>query len=238
MSPRLSSDLESPQLTSLYSLQSSLDTLRTHRPDYTPRTGFIWPITDPSLTDDTSRKRGADGELPSVDSQHDESAPPTKHKVSTILNVSKKQQNNMLLLNAMKTTAVHSNTSFSTRAFETRTESAPPETPQGGMRSSATPAPTATRGGTPKASSAPTPQEPSTKTPAGGGKKKRKSKHTYGYFQRGGAHITYGKCQRQLRNISLNRNGPTPRPHCRPASVQSSFIYDPIAPLTFMWRES
>lgn len=180
VSSSLPSDLESPQLTSLYSLQSSLDTLRVHRPDYTPRTGFVWPIMDPSLADDSSKKRGADGELPSVDSQHDESAPPTKREVTSVLNVSKKQQNNTLLLNAMKTTAVHSNTSFSTRAFETRTESAPPETPHArtGMRSSATPAPTATRGGTPKvAASAPAPQEPSAKVPAGGGKKKRKSEY-------------------------------------------------------------
>jgi mediator of RNA polymerase II transcription subunit 6 len=176
-SPDLYTVVSNRLLTSLYSLQSSLDTLRAHRPDYTPRTGFVWPIMDSSLADDASKKRGVDGELPSVDGQHDESAPSTKRKVTSVLNVSKKQQNNMLLLNAMKTTAVHSNTSFSTRALETRSESAPPETPHAGtgMRSSATPAPTATRGGTPKvAASAPTPQEPSAKAPAVGGKKKRK----------------------------------------------------------------
>ncbi|EIN13638.1 MED6-domain-containing protein, partial [Punctularia strigosozonata HHB-11173 SS5] len=31
-------------LTTVHSLQSSLDTLRRHRPAHAPRTGFIWPI--------------------------------------------------------------------------------------------------------------------------------------------------------------------------------------------------
>jgi len=162
-------------LTSLYSLQLSLDTLRAHRPDYTPRTGFVWPIMDPSLTDDTSKKPAADEELPSRDNEHETPTPSAKRKMGSILNVSKKQQNNMLLLNAMMTTVVHSNTSFSSRALETGTESAATETPHIGVRSSTTPVPAATRGGTPKGvASAPTPQEPATKVPAGGGKKKRK----------------------------------------------------------------
>jgi len=176
-SPDIYNVISNRLLTSLYSLQSSLDTLRAHRPDYTPRTGFVWPIIDPSLTDDTSKKRGADEELPSRDGQHDTPTPSAKRKVGSILNVSKKQQNSMLLLNAMKTTAIHSNMSFSSRALETGPESAPSETPciGSGLRSSTTPVPAAIRGETPKGvASAPTLQEPTAKAPVGGGKKKRK----------------------------------------------------------------
>jgi len=150
--------------------------LRAHRPDYTPRTGFVWPIIDPSFSDDPIKKRGADEELPSRDDQRD-TPTPSKRKVGSVLNVSKKQQNSMLLLNAMKTTAMHSNTSFSSYASEIGTESAPTDVPRvgSGLRSSITPVPGATRGETPKGvASAPTPQEPATKPPAGGGKKKRK----------------------------------------------------------------
>jgi mediator of RNA polymerase II transcription subunit 6 len=171
------------QLTSLYSLQSSLDTLRAYRPDYTPRTGFVWPIMDPSLTDDASKKRGADEELPSRDDQHDTPIPSARRKLGSVLNVSKKQQNNMLLLNAMKTTAIHSNTSFSSHALETGpgTESTPTETAHtsSGIGPSTTPVPSAARGGTPKGvASAPTPQDSAVKAPAGGGKKKRKREQT------------------------------------------------------------
>jgi len=135
---------------------------------------------DPSLTGDTSKKRGADDELPSRDDQRDTPTPSAKRKLGSVLNVSKKQQNNMLLLNAMKTTAIHSNTSFSSHALETGTESTLTETAHSssGIRSSTTPVPSATRGGTPKGVvSAPTPQE-SVKAPAGGGKKKRKREQT------------------------------------------------------------
>jgi mediator of RNA polymerase II transcription subunit 6 len=132
---------------------------------------------DPSLTDDTSKKREADGELPSRDDQRDTTPSSAKRKVGSILNVSKKQQNSMLLLNAMKTTSIHSNTSFSFRALEIGIDNASAETLRAGSggRSSITPVPAATRGETPKGvASPPTPQEPAAKAPAGGGKKKRK----------------------------------------------------------------
>ena len=132
---------------------------------------------DPSLTDDISKKRGADEELSSRDDQRDTPIPSAKRKLGSVLNVPKKQQNNMLLLNAMKTTAIHSNTSFSSHALETGIESAATESihAASGVRSSTTPVPAATRGGTPKGvASAPTPQEAAVKAPAGGGKKKRK----------------------------------------------------------------
>lgn len=104
-----------------------------------------------------------------------ETLPSAKRKEGSVLNVSKKQQNNMLLLNAMKTTAIHSNTSFSSHALETGIEDATTETRVGSGISATTPVPTAARGETPKGvASAPTPQEPTAKAPAGGGKKKRK----------------------------------------------------------------
>jgi mediator of RNA polymerase II transcription subunit 6 len=135
---------------------------------------------DSSLTDESSKKRGADDELPSRDDQRDPPIPSAKEKVGSVLAVSKKQQNSMLLLHAMKTTAIHSNTSFSSRALETGTESAPTETARvgSGLRSSTTPVPAATRSETPKVANAPTPQEPAAKAPAGGGKKKRKREWT------------------------------------------------------------
>ncbi|KZP32233.1 MED6-domain-containing protein [Athelia psychrophila] len=163
-------------LTSLYSLQSSLDILRTHRPDYTPRTGFVWPIMDPQLAEDTSKKRVADEELPSTSEPAAGSVP--KPKVASTLHNSKKQQNNLLLLHAMKTTAMHSNTTFSSRALELAAENSLKEVNQNstGARSSITPGPTV--GTTPKGvSNAPTPQEPPAKGPTGAGKKKRKSEH-------------------------------------------------------------
>lgn len=76
----------------------------------------------------------------------------------------------------MKTTAMHSNTTFSSRALEMAAENSLKEVNHNaaGGRSSITPAPTA--GTTPKGvSNAPTPQETSIKGPAGAGKKKRKS---------------------------------------------------------------
>ncbi|EEB92403.1 hypothetical protein MPER_09092 [Moniliophthora perniciosa FA553] len=58
-------------LTSIYSIQTSLEALRTHRPDYTPRTGFVWPIIDPSLADDGNKKQN---ELSQIDETEESSA--------------------------------------------------------------------------------------------------------------------------------------------------------------------
>jgi mediator of RNA polymerase II transcription subunit 6 len=166
------------QLTSLYSLQSTLDILREHRPDYTPRTGFVWPITDPLASEDPNKKRGAEDELPNPDDQRDITAHQGKGKASALLGAPKKQQNTMLLLNAMRTTAIHSNMSF-TSAFSSGAENALPETPSAqALRSSTTPVPGGSQGATPKGPiSAPTPQEAHpVRAPAGAGKKKKKRK--------------------------------------------------------------
>jgi mediator of RNA polymerase II transcription subunit 6 len=150
------------QLTSLNALQSSLDLLRRHRPDYTPRSGFVWPILDSSSPDAPPKK-------PDLDVLIDDSATdaPEKHKP-------RKHQNNSLMVYAMRTTAVHSNTTssrsqplHSAPATALATASAQP---------APTPVPSAQRPPTPKApSSAPSPQDTApVKGPVGAGKKKKK----------------------------------------------------------------
>ncbi|KAK7058323.1 Mediator of RNA polymerase II transcription subunit 6 [Paramarasmius palmivorus] len=156
-------------LTSLYSIQTSLEVLRSHRPDYTPRTGFVWPIIDTSLTDDGKKKQD---ELGSIDDAEETST--SKAKPTTASGAPKKQQNTMLLMNAMRATAAHSKSALSSSALARSAEGIPLDTSAlaGTNRSSVTPAPTtsvASRGTTPKPSA-----EPSSKASAGAGKKKRK----------------------------------------------------------------
>jgi mediator of RNA polymerase II transcription subunit 6 len=169
------------QLTSLYSLQSSLDVLRANRPDYTPRTGFVWPITDPSLADGGNKKPSTSEEPAIIDETQDLSGPSGKRNLDLVTasgSNPKKQQNTMLLFNAMRTTAAHSSMSFSSQST-TGAESVQPEVSAQlsalGVRSSTTPAPSAPVATPKPPPNAPTPQEaPPTKAPAGGGKKKRK----------------------------------------------------------------
>ncbi|PSR80735.1 hypothetical protein PHLCEN_2v6651 [Hermanssonia centrifuga] len=181
---RLSADEEPTedrtQLTSLHSLQTSLDTLRSHRPAYTPRTGFIWPIKEAPASED-SKKR-------SLEEVTDETQPPQppeglvdssqKRKLTVTLG-HKKRQNNVLLVNAMRTTAVHSTKSFSipTALSESVVADTPASATAG--RSSATPAPITQRGATPKLPPGSTaPQETaSAKGPLIGGKKKKKREY-------------------------------------------------------------
>ncbi|KAG6866853.1 hypothetical protein C0991_008789 [Blastosporella zonata] len=167
------------QLTSLHSLQTSLDILRSHRPDYTPRTGFVWPITDPSLPTETARKRAQNDDP--VD-EGSSSIASLKRKVLNSPEEPKRQQNNMLLLNAMRATAAHSKMSLVSSAFAASVEPAVTEAPANPVRSSATPGPSS-QGVTPKVvQSAPTPQEPA-RAPAGSGKKKRKRTCNFLYRQ-------------------------------------------------------
>lgn len=159
------------QLTSLQALQNSLDILRAHRPAYTPRTGFVWPIVEPSSSDSAAKKKAQDGE-PALETQEAEGIASARGLAA---GDTKRQQNNMLLLHAMRTTAAHAQESFQLPAGPS--EETVPETPATatGGRSSVTPAPgpggTATRA----PSIAPTPQE-FAKGPPGGGKKKKKRK--------------------------------------------------------------
>ncbi|OAX44891.1 MED6-domain-containing protein [Rhizopogon vinicolor AM-OR11-026] len=175
-SPDVYGVLSNRLLTSLYALQSSLDILRINRPDYTPRTGFIWPITDPTISDDTGKKWGAGessitaGESETVIS----TSQPESQKPSLTVSGPKKQQNNMLMYNAMRSTAIHSKISFSSSASARDGESVPPESlgvPR--AHSSATPAPAVIRAATPP--SGPMPQDTiPTKSAPGAGRKKKK----------------------------------------------------------------
>ncbi|KAH7927365.1 MED6-domain-containing protein [Leucogyrophana mollusca] len=178
-SPDVYTVLSNRLLTSLYALQSSLDILRANRPDYTPRTGFVWPIMDASLADDATKKRGPEEDQPSAGGDNDLSTSRMEKEKPIITSSGpKKQQNNLLMLNAMRTTALHSNLSFASRAPAGEGESAlsTHQTGGAGQRSSATPAPPAARDSTPKIpSGAPTPQDnPPNKGAPGGGKKKKK----------------------------------------------------------------
>ena len=154
------------QLASISALQSSLDILCKHRPDYTPRTGFVWPITDPSIEDPTKRQP-VEGEFSLTESETTSEVPNDNRKETP-----KRQQNNWLLMNAMRTTAAHSKMSFSSSFVQTTDNlGAVADTSAATtMRSSPTPAPT---------SQEPVPkvpiisQEPN-KGPVGSGKKKRK----------------------------------------------------------------
>ncbi|KAJ7596673.1 MED6-domain-containing protein [Mycena floridula] len=172
-SPDVYTVLSNRLLTSLYSLQSSLDVLRKHRPDYTPRTGFVWPIVDSSLTDDVTKKRNAEEE--GVTAESGRASPESvidKAKSTTAPGPPKRQQNTGLLFNAMRATALHSKLALDVNAFAQNAEALPVEIPTMTTgRSSLTPAPSASRGVTPKV---PTDTEPPSKAPVGGGKKKRK----------------------------------------------------------------
>ncbi|KAN0100853.1 MED6 mediator subfamily complex component domain containing protein [Tylopilus felleus] len=165
-SPDVYTLLSNRLLTSLNALQSSLDLLRRHRPDYTPRSGFVWPIIDSSLPDASAKK-------PDLDAMHidDDSAidTPEKHKSHG----PKKQQNNSLMMYAMRTTAMHSSITSSRSQASDQSASA---LASASAQPALTPAPSAPRPPSPKApSTAPSPQDPaSTKAPVGAGKKKKK----------------------------------------------------------------
>ncbi|KAF9568539.1 MED6-domain-containing protein [Agrocybe pediades] len=163
-SPDIYTVISNRLLTSLNALQSSLDVLRRYRPDYTPRTGFVWPITDPSAVSETNKKRkadsllGEDADLPQEEKQSD---------------VPKRQQNNMLLRHAMNTTAAHSKLAFTASSSQNLDVAAVADTPATTTgRSSVTPAPqNPSDAASTKGSSA---TQESGKGSSGAGKKKKK----------------------------------------------------------------
>ncbi|KAF8624863.1 hypothetical protein AX15_005741 [Amanita polypyramis BW_CC] len=145
--PDLYTVLSNRLLTSLYSLQASLDTLRKYRPEYTPRTGFTWPIVDPSV----SEKKKPEDESSDVES--------TGEIPSRKEDTAKRQQNNLLLLNAMRTTAVHmktvppSGSLLSGTVTDNAAASPPPSTaPSTQPLQPSTSAPTSPRGTSPRPS--------------------------------------------------------------------------------------
>jgi mediator of RNA polymerase II transcription subunit 6 len=121
-------------MTAVHSLQSSLNALRAARPTFTPRTGFIWPIVESSSSKpdtDGARKREEGG-----DTTVGADMAPAKHR----------QQNNMLLLNAMRTTAAHTN-SAATPDWELELQAEPNATSASGPGSGQGTSPTS---GTPR----------------------------------------------------------------------------------------
>ncbi|KAF9535491.1 MED6-domain-containing protein [Crepidotus variabilis] len=153
-SPDLYTVISNRLLTSLSALQSSLDILRKHRPDYTPRTGFVWPIAGPSLTTDSEGpKKTRDSDTPDQDTTMEGASPttsdagsPEKRGLDGSQTGPKRQQNTMLLMNAMKATAAHSKMSFTPASAslnnQSETEGQNSETPKTGVASStATPVP-------------------------------------------------------------------------------------------------
>ncbi|KIY51332.1 MED6-domain-containing protein, partial [Fistulina hepatica ATCC 64428] len=99
----------------LHSLQTSLDILRDHRPDYTPRTGFVWPIFDTAAVEDETKKHHTDFDVIQEPNQSQSmtstSQGSTAAQKLTTTGV-KRIENNQLLLNAMRTTGRHSNAAF------------------------------------------------------------------------------------------------------------------------------
>ncbi|KAI0050666.1 MED6-domain-containing protein [Auriscalpium vulgare] len=176
--PDMYTVLSNRLLTSLYSLQSSLDILRSYRPDYTPRTGFTWPIAESSTTE-PEKKRRPDDSAPPADADPELAESLEKEKAS-LAGGSKKLQNTALLLNAMRTTGVHTSQTFDRHAQQI-TDVDAAETPAAATapRSSVTPAPAsaAAQSATPQASSstAPVPQDSqAVKGVPGAGKRKKK----------------------------------------------------------------
>lgn len=111
-------------MTSLYALQSSLAVLRTHRPEFFPRTGFVWPITDSSISDEANKRKTADDESSDTGRSSPDSLP-DKTKPATAEGP-KRLQNVGLLFEAMRATAKHSKLALSSN-FTQNTESLNPE---------------------------------------------------------------------------------------------------------------
>ena len=90
------------QLAALSSLQASLGTLLSHKPDFTPRMGYLWPVaTTKATAEDSETSSGKSQGVDAEPSAPSEAVVATKRKKVT----AKKQENATLLFNAMRTTA-------------------------------------------------------------------------------------------------------------------------------------
>ncbi|TFY57167.1 hypothetical protein EVJ58_g7189 [Rhodofomes roseus] len=175
-------------LTSLQALQTSLDILRSRRPSYTPRTGFVWPIVESSdplkrAAESNDERAATQGTEP----QSQEGGPSSSQSKRLKPSANPRQQNNMLLVNAIRTTALHATESFSLpaavppestpAALESQTPGAGTGPTPGARSAAATPAP-ATRVATPigtKRAGSPLEREPTKGQPGAGKKKKRRT---------------------------------------------------------------
>jgi len=172
--------ISSRLLTTVHSLQASLEAVRSYRPDFTPRMGFTWPIIDPDPSDaqdDGTRKGRASTEpMDAVpESAHGGRDASVSIDSSSVLRSSKKATIMQPLLLAAGTTAVHSNSTFAPRLREEmltpQTEA--PVTDQGSgaqkMSAQLSESPVSAAASKPSSTGV-----PGTKAPPGGGKKKKK----------------------------------------------------------------
>nr|GAT49699.1 MED6-domain-containing protein [Mycena chlorophos] len=168
-SPDVYTVLSNRLLTSLTSLQTSLDILRSRRPDYLPRTGFVWPVVESTNPDDSKKKgQHETGSQPDTQARGESEAPgPATDKPAK---APQRHQNGMLLMNAMRATALHSKTSF---ASMTSLDIEPE--PSATTQKVATPTPAPPPAATSKAPEQPPALTvPPQKSLPGAGKKKRK----------------------------------------------------------------
>ncbi|KAH9968830.1 MED6 mediator sub complex component-domain-containing protein [Russula dissimulans] len=188
-SPDMYAVLSNRLLTSLYSLESSLDILRKYKPDYTPRTGFAWPITEAA---ERAGEGGGNKKQQAAAAATDDAASTTlpdadpelikKLEKERALTHPKRQQNTTLLLNAMRTTAAHSFQTFHEReaaAAAAAASGAGAATSEAvaaseGQRSSVTPAPAPISSLPAGSSSGPAASQDSVKGAASAIKRKKK----------------------------------------------------------------
>ncbi|TFK23092.1 MED6-domain-containing protein [Coprinopsis marcescibilis] len=138
--PDLYSLLSNHLLTTVSTLQSSLDILRKNRPDYTPRTGFVWPIVGDPAND--PKKKGPEVSADAAALADDDATEPSSSQANKRAQETAKRENTILLFNALTTTARHSKVVEPTAAVlpsDASTADSPATTSQ--LHSSATPAP-------------------------------------------------------------------------------------------------
>ncbi|KAI4520498.1 MED6-domain-containing protein [Schizophyllum commune Loenen D] len=178
--PDVHTVLSNRLLTTLHSLQNTMDILRKHRPDYTPRTGFVWPVTNPVLEEDKLKRATAantrlatqapgtpmEGEAPPLAGQ-------PAGKTDPLHGSTRKVQNTQLLFHSMFTASRHLEKSRAPPPQPAPTP-APQPTPVVGAQASAQGS-----GSGAATNAAPTPApsrppEPPAKGQPGAGKKKKK----------------------------------------------------------------
>ncbi|KAF8527911.1 MED6-domain-containing protein [Hysterangium stoloniferum] len=151
-------------LASVIALQASLGTLLSHKPDFTPRTGFLWPITHSrSATQGPNPKKleGVGNEFPVID---DASLPVKRRNATTF----KKQEDFTLLYNAMRTTAAQVQQTPGSRISNTTATLTDSQATQSHL--SETPGPSSV----PPSGLTPQSEDGSAKLLPGAGKKKKK----------------------------------------------------------------
>jgi len=185
-SPDVYAVLSNRLLTTLHSLQESLQVVRAHRPDFAPRLGFSWPVVDSNKPLSSSLDRRDDGRgrastepdgmagteftdeagARAIADRRSAAAPETSPAQGS------KLMNTHPLLMAMNTTAIHSRSTFASRLM-TQDVSLEPASAGPIVESTSLPTPTAPRQAN-TAKQAALEARPPTKGPPGGGKKKRR----------------------------------------------------------------